>query len=79
MVVLSVAAVVAASATPSPASPGFLTGPSSEKPLAIVVGYLGQDLAEYGLQPGDVNLAIANAGVMPDGRLFAFDTRFVGA
>ena len=36
VVVLSVAAVVAASGTPSPASPGFLTGPSSEKPLAIV-------------------------------------------
>src|SRR5262245_26447322 len=90
------------------ASPGFLTGPSSKKPLAIVMDYLGQHLADYGLQPGDVddvapskvvtgsdsgvtyvylqqrhrgidvNGAIANAGVMPDGRLIAFDSRFVG-
>ena len=98
----------AAPVVPGSASPGFLTGPSSEKPLAIVAGYLRQHLADYGLQPGDVddvvatkvvtgsdsgatyvylqqrhrgidvNLAVANAGVMPDGRLIALDSRFVG-
>src|SRR5262245_43561745 len=115
VVVLSVAAVAAvllvaaadarprASVSPSPA---FLTGPSSKKPLTIVLDYLGQHRADYGLQPGDVddvvatkvmtggdsgvtyvylqqrhrgidvNLAVVNAGVMPDGRLIALDSRF---
>src|SRR5262249_43534860 len=98
----------AASRTGPSATPRFLTGPSSKKPVAIVVGYLKHHLAEYGLQPGDVadavaskvvrvsgsgttyvylqqrrrgidvNQAMVNAGVMPDGRLIALDSRFVG-
>src|SRR5580765_480630 len=114
--VMTVAAVpgatIAAPADAGPRStgpglPGFLTGPSSKQPTAIVLGYLKQHLADYGLQPGDVddvvatkavtgsdsgatyvylqqrhhgidvNRAIVNAGVMPDGRLFALESRFV--
>lgn len=89
-------------------APGYLTGPSSAKPLAIVVGYLKQHLADYALQPGDVDdvvatkivtgsdsgatyvylqqrhqgidvyVAIANGGVMKDGRLISLNSRFVG-
>ena len=59
-------AAVAASAAPgarSTAAPGFLTGPSSETPLAIVTGYLKQHLADYGLQPSDVDDVVATKGV----------------
>ena len=57
---LLVAATAAATPAPaSPSAPGFLTGPSSEKPLTIVVGYLKQHLAAYGLQPGDVDDVVA--------------------
>src|SRR5690242_2556856 len=41
------------------AAPGFLTGPSSQPPLAVVTGYLRQHLGDYGLQPGDVDEAVA--------------------
>ena len=59
MVVAFVVAVMTAGASALPsarasraeASPGFLTGPSSETPVAIAVGYLRQHLAEYGLLP----------------------------
>src|SRR5580765_7181084 len=104
-------AAASASAAPgrsASASPGFLTGPSAKKPVAIVVGYVKQHLADYGLRPGDVDDvvatrvvtasdsgatyvylqqrrngidvdgAIADAGVMPDGRLLTLDSRFVG-
>lgn len=104
---LVVVMVATARAAPATAAPGFLTGPSSEKPLAIVTGYLRQHLSDYGLQPGDVDdvlatkvvtdsdsrvtyvylqqrhhgidvhLAIANGGVMSDGRLIELDSRFV--
>lgn len=49
----------AASRAPASAAPGFLTGPSSTKPVAIVVGYLRRHLAEYGLQPGDIDDVVA--------------------
>ncbi len=61
--VLLVAAMTApasaARGAPASAAPGFLTRPSSERPLAIVVGYLKQHLAAYGLQPGDVDDVVA--------------------
>jgi extracellular elastinolytic metalloproteinase len=107
VVPIATGASAAPSASASP-SPSFLTGPSPKEPSTIVVDYLKQHLADYGLKPSDVddvvatkvvkgsdsgvtyvylqqryhgidvNLAIANAGVMPDGRLLAFDSRFVG-
>src|SRR5262245_47752499 len=59
---LLAAAIAAAGASPrglASAAPGFLTGPSSSLPVAIVTGYLRQHLADYGLQPGDVAEAVA--------------------
>src|SRR5262245_53757536 len=58
---LAAATAAAAGAAPSgaaSAAPGFLTGPSSAAPVAIVTGYLRQHLADYGLQPGDVDEAV---------------------
>jgi extracellular elastinolytic metalloproteinase len=49
----------AAPAAPTAAPPGFLTGPSSEEPSAVAVGYLKQHLADHGLQAGDLDDLVA--------------------
>jgi extracellular elastinolytic metalloproteinase len=59
LVASTTGAAGAASGAPPSAVPGFLTGPRAGSPVAIVTGYLRRHLADYGLQPGDVDDVVA--------------------